>query len=131
MAIAPQMVTFGRAATAAAELLTLIDRKSDIDSLDHSGEKPEGLSGEIELQGISFSYPTRQDVTVLDNFSLRFPGGKVTALVVSLPPAFFLVVDQGLTLNHNPGPQRIWKKYYHWSSRALVRPDCRYHQAGR
>lgn len=107
MSIALQMVTFGRAATAAAELLTLIDRKSDIDSLDHSGENPEGLTGKIEFQNISFSYPTRRDVTVLDHFSLRLPEGKVTTLVVSLPPASFLRAHQSLTLNHNPGSQRV------------------------
>ncbi|WYZ33785.1 hypothetical protein EsH8_I_000061 [Colletotrichum jinshuiense] len=81
MAIAPQMVTFGRSATAAAELFTLIDRKSEIDPFDLSGERPDKLVGEVQLQNVSFSYPTRPDVTVLDNFSLRVPAGKVTALV--------------------------------------------------
>ena len=82
MSIAPQMVTFGRSATAAAELFTLIDRKSEINPSDHSGERPGKLVGEVELQAVSFSYPTRPDVTVLDNFSLHVPAGKVTALVV-------------------------------------------------
>ncbi|GKT61374.1 ABC multidrug exporter [Colletotrichum tofieldiae] len=81
MAIAPQMVTFGRSATAAVELFTLIDRKSEINPFDHSGERPGRLVGEVQLQDVSFSYPTRPDVTVLDNFSLRVPAGKVTALV--------------------------------------------------
>ncbi|CCF35719.1 multidrug/pheromone exporter [Colletotrichum higginsianum] len=81
MTIAPQMVTFGRSATAAAELFTLIDRKSEIDPFDQSGERPGRLVGEVQLQNVSFSYPTRPDVTVLDNFSLRVPAGKVTALV--------------------------------------------------
>ncbi|GJC92941.1 multidrug/pheromone exporter [Colletotrichum higginsianum] len=81
MTIAPQMVTFGRSATAAAELFTLIDRKSEIDPFDQSGERPGRLVGEVQLQNVSFSYSTRPDVTVLDNFSLRVPAGKVTALV--------------------------------------------------
>ncbi|KZL85124.1 multidrug pheromone exporter [Colletotrichum incanum] len=81
MTIAPQMVTFGRSATAAAELFTLIDRKSEINPFDHSGEQPSRIVGEVQLQDISFSYPTRPDVTVLDNFSLHVPAGKVTALV--------------------------------------------------
>ncbi|GKT42756.1 leptomycin B resistance protein pmd1 [Colletotrichum spaethianum] len=75
------MVTFGRSATAATELFTLIDRKSEINPFDHSGERPGKLVGEVQLQNVSFSYPTRPDVTVLDNFSLRVPAGKVTALV--------------------------------------------------
>ncbi|TQN65622.1 Leptomycin B resistance protein pmd1, partial [Colletotrichum shisoi] len=36
---------------------------------------------EVQLQNVSFSYLTRPDATVLDNFSLRVPAGKVTALV--------------------------------------------------
>lgn len=83
MQIAPHMVTFSRAATAASELFTLIDRKSEIDPFDESGEKPEGTAGVINMHGIDFSYPTRPDATVLEGFSLRIPAGKVTALVVS------------------------------------------------
>ncbi|QKX55415.1 uncharacterized protein TRUGW13939_02508 [Talaromyces rugulosus] len=81
MQIAPHMVTFSRAATAASELFTLIDRKSEIDPFDESGEKPEGTAGVINMHGIDFSYPTRPDATVLEGFSLRIPAGKVTALV--------------------------------------------------
>lgn len=77
------MVTFSRAATAAAELFVLIDRKSEINPFDESGDKPTDTAGEIELEGVTFSYPTRPDVRVLEDFSLRVPAGKVTALVVS------------------------------------------------
>jgi ATP-binding cassette subfamily B (MDR/TAP) protein 1 len=83
--IAPNMVTFTRATTAASELFALIDRPSNIDPFDCSGNKPQTLNGSIEIREISFSYPTRPDVTVLDNYSLRVPAGKVTALVVSFP----------------------------------------------
>ncbi|KAM0283373.1 hypothetical protein ACHAQH_002496 [Verticillium albo-atrum] len=79
--IAPHMLAFGRAATAAAELFTLIDRDSAIDPFGESGEKPDHVSGNIEIQGIDFSYPNRPDVTVLQDFTLRVPAGKVTALV--------------------------------------------------
>ncbi|KAH6677860.1 multidrug/pheromone exporter [Plectosphaerella plurivora] len=81
MAIAPQMVTFTRSATAATELFTLIDRQSEINPFDDSGERPDRLIGDVELKNISFSYPTRPDTTVLDSFSLHVPAGKVTALV--------------------------------------------------
>ena len=82
--VAPNMVTFTRAATAASELFTLIDRISDIDPFDLSGEKPTSIRGSIDIRGLDFSYPTRPDVTVLDDFSLHIPAGKVTALVVSI-----------------------------------------------
>ncbi|EXM18872.1 hypothetical protein V3481_016404 [Fusarium oxysporum f. sp. vasinfectum] len=81
MSIAPQMVMFSRAAAAATELFRLIDRQSEIDPFDDSGERPDSLVGDVELQDVSFRYPTRPDVTVLDKLSLHVPAGKVTALV--------------------------------------------------
>lgn len=83
MQIMPNMVTFSRAATAASELFTLIDRESEINPFDDSGDKPEATSGVIDLHGVNFSYPTRPDVAVLEDFTLNVPAGKVTALVVS------------------------------------------------
>ena len=37
---------------------------------------------DITFNSISFRYPTRPDVLVLDNLTLRVPGGKVLALAV-------------------------------------------------
>lgn len=36
---------------------------------------------DIVLDNVNFAYPTRHEVKVLDNLSLRFPAGKVTAIV--------------------------------------------------
>jgi ABC-type multidrug transport system fused ATPase/permease subunit len=36
---------------------------------------------DIEFSSVNFSYPKRPDVKILNNLSLRFPVGKVTALV--------------------------------------------------
>ncbi len=38
-------------------------------------------NGDIVLENVNFSYPMRPEVKVLDNLSLRFPVGKVTAIV--------------------------------------------------
>lgn len=81
--VAPHMVTFSRAATAAAELFYLIDRQSEINPFDKNGERPESVSGTIDIKGLSFSYPTRPDTKVLEDYTLHVPAGKVTALVVS------------------------------------------------
>ena len=89
MTLAPHIVTFGRSAAAAVELFKLIDRVSDIDAFNSSGLKPDGVQGNIQLSAVKFSYPTRPDVTVLDDFTVNIPAGKVTALVVRMFPSDF------------------------------------------
>ncbi|EMT73430.1 Leptomycin B resistance protein pmd1 [Fusarium odoratissimum] len=79
--IAPHMVTFSRAATAAGELFQLIDRESRINPFDDSGDKPTTTQGSLELKDIVFSYPSRPGTRVLNGYSLSIPAGKVTALV--------------------------------------------------
>ncbi|KAK1599509.1 ABC transporter [Colletotrichum navitas] len=79
--LAPYFIEFTRAASAAAQLFKLLDRKSEIDAFDKSGEKPTETAGVIDLENITFEYPTRPGVTVLNNYSLHVPAGKVTALV--------------------------------------------------
>jgi ATP-binding cassette subfamily B (MDR/TAP) protein 1 len=85
-ALAPYSIDFARAASGAAQLFELIDRKSDINPFDESGEKPSEVTGHIELENVTFAYPSRPGITVLDDFSLTVPAGKVTALVVSPTP---------------------------------------------
>ncbi|KAL8393884.1 hypothetical protein RB595_003586 [Gaeumannomyces hyphopodioides] len=79
--VAPSSVAFSRASSAAAELFTLIDRVSEINPFDNSGEKPTDTVGALQIEGLSFAYPTRPGVHVLKDFTLDIPAGKVTALV--------------------------------------------------
>ncbi|CEI63435.1 unnamed protein product [Fusarium venenatum] len=79
--IAPNIASFVRACAAATELFSLIDRVSDINPLEESGQKPNTVSGVIEIQSLGFNYSTRPDTKVLDDFTLTIPAGKVTALV--------------------------------------------------
>ncbi|TDZ19176.1 Leptomycin B resistance protein pmd1 [Colletotrichum orbiculare MAFF 240422] len=81
--LTPYIIEFTRAASAAAQLFKLIDRESEIDPFSKTGDQPAKTVGVVELENITFSYPTRPGVTVLDNFSLHVPAGKVTALVGS------------------------------------------------
>lgn len=41
----------------------------------------EELKGNIVFENVSFTYPTRQELTVLKNFNCVFEAGKTTALV--------------------------------------------------
>ncbi|RYP21473.1 hypothetical protein DL765_002219 [Monosporascus sp. GIB2] len=79
--VAPHAVIFTRAATSASELFLLIDRESDIDPFNGTGKTPSVVQGDIKLQSVTFSYPTRPQVRALEDFSLHVPAGKVAALV--------------------------------------------------
>ncbi|KAH0290290.1 multidrug resistance protein, partial [Aureobasidium sp. EXF-3399] len=79
--VAPQMQVIAKAASSAEELLEVIDRKSLLDPLNNKGERPESIQGEIELTAINFAYPSRPDVRVLDNFSLKVSAKSTIALV--------------------------------------------------
>lgn len=79
--LAPEMqaITHGRGA--AAKLYTTIQRTPDIDSADPGGLKPGKAIGEITLDNVKFSYPSRRDVLILKGLSINFPAGKTAALV--------------------------------------------------
>jgi ATP-binding cassette subfamily B (MDR/TAP) protein 1 len=72
-------MTKGRAA--AAKLYATVDRTPPIDSSDTGGLKPENVKGDMVLENVNFSYPSRPTVEVLKNFSITFPAGKKAALV--------------------------------------------------
>ncbi|PIA52985.1 hypothetical protein AQUCO_01000686v1 [Aquilegia coerulea] len=59
----------------------IIDRIPKIDPDDNSGLKPPNVYGSIELKNVDFSYPTRPEVLVLSNFTLKVNGGQTIAVV--------------------------------------------------
>ncbi|KAJ2031442.1 hypothetical protein H4S03_006625 [Coemansia sp. S3946] len=79
---APSISAVSSARGAAVKVYQIIDRKSSIDPVDtEAGLSADGISGEIELTNVSFRYPTRPDVQVLDGFSIRVRAGQKVALV--------------------------------------------------
>jgi ATP-binding cassette subfamily B (MDR/TAP) protein 1 len=52
-----------------------------IDSSSESGKKLGEVRGEIEFRNVCFHYPTRQEIEVFRDFSLRIEAGKTVALV--------------------------------------------------
>ncbi|KAH7854639.1 hypothetical protein Vadar_016230 [Vaccinium darrowii] len=70
-----------KAKDATASIFAILDRKSKIDPSDESGITLESVKGEIELHRISFKYPTRPDVQIFRDLSLKFQSGKTVALV--------------------------------------------------
>ncbi|KAJ6494248.1 multidrug resistance protein 1 [Mycena sanguinolenta] len=79
--LAPQAQAIVLAMGAAAKLYDTIDRVPLIDSSQVGGLKPSAVSGTLDLEKVSFTYPSRPDVPVLKDISLSFPAGKTTALV--------------------------------------------------
>ncbi|CAK1365324.1 Multidrug resistance protein 3 [Cercospora beticola] len=79
--IAPQQQAIANAASAAHELFETIDKKSLLDPLATTGKQPADCNGEIEVKGLTFTYPARPTAQVLHGLNLSIPAGKTTALV--------------------------------------------------
>ncbi|OMH79833.1 Multidrug resistance protein 1A, partial [Zancudomyces culisetae] len=78
----PNISAITSARGAASEVFKVIDKKSKIDATDlESGDSAEDIQGEIEFKNVSFNYPTRDEVKVLDNVSLKVKPGQKVAFV--------------------------------------------------
>lgn len=66
-----------KAKSAATSVFAILDRKSKIDPGDDSGITLENLKGNIQLQHVSFRYPTRPDIQIFQDLCLTIPSGKV------------------------------------------------------
>ncbi|KAL0347153.1 UNVERIFIED_CONTAM: ABC transporter B family member 1 [Sesamum calycinum] len=80
---APSMAAFAKARVAAAKIFRIINHKPDVDRNSESGLELESITGQLELKNVDFSYPSRPETQILNNFSLTVPAGKTIALVGS------------------------------------------------
>ena len=69
------------AVAAAKKIFGTIDRISPLNSQSEEGSDIENLIGDIALRGVKHIYPSRPEVTVLEDINVDFPAGKTTALV--------------------------------------------------
>lgn len=77
------MGAFAKAKVAAAKIFRIIDHKPTIERNSESGVELESVTGLVELKNVDFSYPSRPDVKILNEFTLSVPAGKTIALVGS------------------------------------------------
>jgi ATP-binding cassette, subfamily B (MDR/TAP), member 1 len=79
--VAPNVQAFTTAISAAAKIFNTIDRVSPLNPTSTTGEILPDVEGTIELKNIKHIYPSRPEVTVMQDVSLVIPAGKKTALV--------------------------------------------------
>jgi ATP-binding cassette subfamily B (MDR/TAP) protein 1 len=69
------------ASAAAYKIFETIKRVPDIDTGSPDGLMPNKVFGELEFKNVKFRYPTRPDIVVLKNLSLRIKPGMTVAFV--------------------------------------------------
>ena len=79
--VGPNIQAFTTATSAASKIFNTIDRVSPLDSSSDDGIKLDHVEGTVELRNIKHIYPSRPEVTVMEDVSLVIPAGKKTALV--------------------------------------------------
>ena len=78
-ALADLWAEFMRSLGAAERIFELLDRQPEMAPA--GGARWENVRGEVELSRVGFAYPTRKDLPVLDDVSLRLSPGEVVAVV--------------------------------------------------
>ncbi|KAL4754305.1 hypothetical protein BDW72DRAFT_138250 [Aspergillus terricola var. indicus] len=79
--VSPNAQAFTNAVAAAAKIFGTIDRQSPLDPYSNEGKTLDHFEGHIELRNVKQIYPSRPEVTVMEDVSLSMPAGKTTALV--------------------------------------------------
>ncbi|ORZ35134.1 P-loop containing nucleoside triphosphate hydrolase protein [Catenaria anguillulae PL171] len=77
----PNIQVIATARGAAAKVYSVIERVPSIDTSSEEGVRVTELKGDIEFRNVSFHYPSRPDIPILKNFSLKIKAGENVALV--------------------------------------------------
>uniref|UniRef100_A0A8C5AFI1 ATP-binding cassette, sub-family B (MDR/TAP), member 11a n=1 Tax=Gadus morhua TaxID=8049 RepID=A0A8C5AFI1_GADMO len=77
----PCLEAFACGRAAASTIFATIDREPEIDCFSEEGHKLDRVTGDIEFHDVSFHYPSRPDVTILDHLSMVIKAGQNTAFV--------------------------------------------------
>lgn len=77
----PCLEAFATGRGAATNIFETIDKKPTIDCMSEDGYKLDKVRGEIEFHNVTFNYPSRPDVKILDNLNMVINAGETTAFV--------------------------------------------------
>nr|XP_013042408.2 phosphatidylcholine translocator ABCB4-like isoform X2 [Anser cygnoides] len=74
---------YAKAKISAAHLFVLFEKVPLIDSYSEEGEKPETFGGNTRIKDVTFNYPNRPEVKILQGLNLKVEKGQTLALVGS------------------------------------------------
>ncbi|XP_067597733.1 bile salt export pump isoform X3 [Pseudorca crassidens] len=74
---------FAAGRAAATSIFETMDRKPLIDCMSEDGYKLDRIKGEIAFHNVTFHYPSRPEVKILNNLSMVIKSGEMTAMVGS------------------------------------------------
>nr|XP_046238428.1 bile salt export pump-like isoform X2 [Scatophagus argus] len=77
----PCLESFAAGRGAATIIFETIDREPEIDCLSEAGYKLDRVKGDIEFHNVTFYYPSRPEVKILDQLSVAVKSGETTAFV--------------------------------------------------
>ncbi|XP_053120882.1 bile salt export pump isoform X2 [Hemicordylus capensis] len=77
----PCLEAFATGRGAATNIFETIDAKPVIDCMSEDGYKLDKVKGEIEFHNVTFYYPSRPEVKILDKLSMSIKSGETTAFV--------------------------------------------------
>ncbi|XP_023668841.2 bile salt export pump-like isoform X1 [Paramormyrops kingsleyae] len=77
----PCLEAFASGRGAATIIFETIDREPEIDCLSEAGYKLDRVKGDIEFHNVTFNYPSRPEVMILDQLSVLVKSGETTAFV--------------------------------------------------
>ncbi|XP_042306075.1 bile salt export pump-like isoform X5 [Sceloporus undulatus] len=78
---APCLEAFATGRGAATNIFETIDKKPTIDCMSEDGYKLDKVRGEIEFHNVTFYYPSRPEVKILDKLNMVIKSGETTAFV--------------------------------------------------
>ncbi|XP_077584254.1 bile salt export pump-like isoform X5 [Stigmatopora nigra] len=77
----PCLEAFAAGRGAATIIFETIEREPAIDCLSEAGYKLDRVKGDIEFHNVTFHYPSRPEVKILDKLSVQVSSGETTAFV--------------------------------------------------